>query len=102
MEQMLQMEGLGSCCLNKKVKRGGGVAIIYDTESIDMSEVDIVVPNNLEIIWRLGRPKKGQIKNIIFTAFYYPPKARKQQKLINHMLETTHLLLSSSRDSDRW
>ena len=55
--------------------------------------MDVVVCHNLEVVWGLGRPKKGTIKMIIFAAFYYPPRAKKKQKMIDHLVMTTHDLL---------
>ena len=47
---MLEMEGLGLHCLNRNTKRGGGVAIIVNTEVMEMTNPEIVVPHNLEIV----------------------------------------------------
>ena len=94
LEEIIEMEGFGSHCLNRKFKRGGGVAIIFNTEEMEMIDPEIVVPHNLEIVWRVGSPKKGQIKDIIFAALYYPPKARKKVKMINHIIETLQSLLT--------
>ena len=90
---MFEKEGLGIISLNRKVRRGGGVAIVFDSQIIDLEELDVVVPHNLEVVWGLGRPKKGIIKMIIFAAFYYPPRAKKKQKMIDHLVMTTHDLL---------
>ena len=91
---MLEMEGYGSSCANRKTKRGGGVAIIYNTEDMNMMDPEIMIPHNLEVIWRVGCPKKGPRKNIIFGAIYYPPRARKKEKIKTHILETLHLLMA--------
>ena len=61
---------------------------------MDMIDPEIMVPHNLEVIWRVGRPKKGPRKNIIFGAIYYPPRARKKEKIKTHILETLHLLMA--------
>ena len=85
---MVHLEGLGILSLNRKTRRGGGVAIVFDSLSIDIQELDVTVPYNIEIIWEIGRPKKGSIKTIIIAAFYYPPRAKKKQKVINHIVLT--------------
>ena len=36
MLSLVQMEGLGIISLNRKVRRGGGVAIIFDSQVIDI------------------------------------------------------------------
>ena len=67
---------------------------MYDMEVVTMEKLEIVVPHNLEIVWGLARLKKGNIRLIIIATFYYPPKCRKKQKLINHIVTTAHLLLT--------
>ena len=78
--KMVELEGLGILSLNRKARRGGGVAIVFDILSIHIQELDINVPHNIEIIWGLGRPKKGCIKIMIIAAFYYPPRAKKKRR----------------------
>ena len=86
--------------MNRKVKRGGGVAIIYNTEVITIEEPDVIIPHNLEIVWGIARPRKGTIKVIIIAAFYYPPKAKKKKNMINHIVSTIHTLLTSRMDAE--
>ena len=91
---MFQREGLQMMSTSRKTQRGGGVAIVADTLAMDMEEPEVLVPHNLEIKWAIGRPKAGHIKAIIIGAFYYPPRSMKKQKLLNHITETIHLLLT--------
>ena len=51
---MLELQGLQTISLNRKTQRGGGVAFVYNTEYIDLEDINITVPFNLEILWRLG------------------------------------------------
>ena len=73
---------------------------MFDTLSIDIQELDIIVPYNIEIIWGIGRPKSGCIKTMIIRAFYYPPRAKKKQKVIDHMIITMHSLLWTYPDAE--
>ena len=58
--KMVHMEGLGILSRNRKTQRGGGVAIVYDSHVIDIQELNVIVPYNIEIVWRIGRPKNGK------------------------------------------
>ena len=58
---MFQKEGLGVISLNRKVRRGGGVALIFDTETMHIEELDVIVPNNLEVVWGLRRQRRGPL-----------------------------------------
>ena len=53
-----------------------------------------MVPFNLEIKWSIGRPKLGKIKTIIIGVFYYPPRSKKKKKMLDHITDTLHHLLS--------
>ena len=97
---LIHREGLGIISWNRKIRRGGGVAIVFNTEVVIIDELDVIVPHNLEIVWGLVRPRKGTIKEIIMAAFYYPPKTKKKQQFINHVVETLHLLLSKHLDAE--
>ena len=59
---MLEMDGLGTISLNRKTRKGGGVALVYETSKIAIQEVPVMVPFNLEIKWSIGRPMLGKIK----------------------------------------
>ena len=50
----------------------------------------------MEVVWGIVRPKlaSGKVKEIIVAAFYSPPKSRKNNLLIDHLLSTTHFLLT--------
>ena len=90
---MFETEGLGSFSLNRKARRGGGVAVVYDSQALMMEQIEVIVPHNLEVIWCLARPKMGQVRVIIVAAFYYPPRAKKKVKMTEHLITTCHTLL---------
>ena len=90
---MLELQGLQTISLNRKTQRGGGVAFVYNTEYIDLEDINVTIPFNLEILWRLGKIKLGAVRQIILGVFYYPPRSKKKEKFINHMISTIHTLL---------
>ena len=55
-----------------------------------------MIPYNLEVVWGLVRPKQitTNIKEMIVAASYSPPNSKKNDKLIDHLMTTTHYLLS--------
>ena len=50
MLSMIHKEGLGMISLNRKSKRGGGVAIVYDMERVTINQLEVIVPHNLEVV----------------------------------------------------
>ena len=57
-EEMLEMEGLKYFSTTRpRGKRGGGAAIIVNTEKFHVQKLDIHIPSHLEIIWALAKPK---------------------------------------------
>lgn len=65
-------------------KRGGGAAIAVKLEKFTISKLNIAIPNSIEIVWGLLRPKvtTGKISSIIVSSFYSPPRSRKNKILI--------------------
>ena len=55
-----------------------------------------MIPYNLEVVWGLMRPKKttSKIKEFIVGSFYSPPHYKKNNQLLDHLISTTHFLLS--------
>merc|ERR1711954_362836 len=95
-EKMLQMEGLKYISTPRTTKRGGGAAIIVNTEKFTLDKLEIIIPYKLEVIWGLMRPKKvsPKIREIIVCAFYSPPKSKKNSKLLDHLISTSHFLIT--------
>ena len=93
---MLQMEGLKYISTPRTTKRGGGAAIIVNLEHFTLDKIEIVIPYKLEVIWGLMRPKivNPKLREIIVCAFYSPPKSKKKSKLQDHLISTTHFLLT--------
>ena len=78
-------------------RRGGGVAIVVNTEHYSISKLNVHIPNSLEIVWGLLKPHEDSEKNkkIIVCCFYCPPKSKKKSMLIEHMTLTTQSLLNT-------
>ena len=96
MEKMLQIDGLKYISTPRTQKRGGGAAIIVNTRNISLEKIQVINPDKLEVVWGLLRPNKStnQIREIIACAFYAPPKSKKNVKLLDHLVATSHHLLS--------
>ena len=47
-------------------RRGGGAALVVNTETFTISKLNISIPHNLEIVWGLLRPTEitGKITKI--------------------------------------
>lgn len=97
--KMVHREGLGILSLNRKTQRGGGVAIIFYSQCLDVQELNVIVPFNIEIVWGIGGPKSGTIRTIIIASFYYPRRARKKLKILNNLVSTIHSLLGTYPDA---
>ena len=75
-------------------RRGGGAAIVVNTENFSITKLNIPIPSGLEIVWGLMRPNEvtGKITKIIVCCFYCPPKSTKKSALIEHMTLTLQSL----------
>ena len=94
-EQMLGSDGLEYFSTTRpRGKRGGGAAIIVNTEKFHVEKLDIQIPHHLEIIWALARPKAegAEFKRIILCSFYSPPRSRLRNKLKDHIVGTLERL----------
>ena len=96
LEKMFQMDGLKYISTPRLTKRGGGAAIIVNLRNFSLEKMSIHIPDNLEVVWGLVRPKKesASIREIIVAAIYSPPHSKKNNLLLDHLLSTTHYLLS--------
>ena len=97
--RIFQTEGLKyiSCGARPSGKRGGGAGIIVDTSNFSLEELNVNVPNNLEVKWGLMRPKSShnspEFRETIVCSFYNPPKSKKHDKLLDHLIGTIHQML---------
>ena len=94
-EEMLELDGLKYFSTPRpKGKRGGGAAIIVNSERFKVEKIEIQIPYKLEIVWALAKPKHpdAQFKNIILCSFYSPPRSRLRNKLKDHIIGTLQML----------
>ena len=100
-EKMLKIEGLKYISTPRMTKRGGGAAIIVSQKHSTLEKLEIGNPDKLEVVWGLVRPQVGvnKAKLIICAAFYSPPKSRKNSLLLDHLISTSHFLLSKYPDA---
>ena len=72
----------------------GGAAIIVNQRKFSIEKLNISNPKNLEIVWGLLKPKAEDAihKKIIVCSFYSPPRSRKKQHLLDHIITTLQML----------
>ena len=102
LEQMLEIDGLEYFSTNRpRGRRGGGAAIIVNTERFYAEKLEVHIPNNIEVIWVLARPKaaSAKFKKIILCSFYSPPRSRVRDKLKDHIIGTLQRLVVKYPDS---
>ena len=94
-EKMLQIDGLNYFSTTRPPgKRGGGAAIIVNTKNFTAVKLDVQIPNHLEVVWALAKPKSehAHIKRIILCSFYSPPRSKLRNKLLDHIICTLQSL----------
>ena len=97
-EELFEMKGLKYISTPRPgARRGGGAALVANTEHFSLSKLNISIPHNLEIVWGLLRPNEitGRISKIICCSFYCPPKSTRKSVLIEHMTLTLQSLRST-------
>ena len=56
-EELLELKGLKYISTPRPgTRRGGGAALVVNTENFSISKLNISIPNNLEIVWGLVKP----------------------------------------------
>ena len=77
-EELLELKGLKYISTPRPgARRGGGAAIVANTENFSISKLNVPIPCNLEVVWGLMRPVEitGKITKILVCCFYCPPRA---------------------------
>ena len=79
----------------------GDVALIVNSAHFIIQKVDAFVPRNLEVIWRLLKPRNpsSNFKKIIVGSFYSPPDKSKNTKLADYLVSTLHHLITTYPES---
>ena len=92
-EKMLEIEGL-KYISTPRPTGWGGAAIIVNQRKFSIEKLNISNPKNLEIVWGLLKPKAEDAihKKIIVCSFYSPPRSRKKQSLLDHIITTLQML----------
>ena len=104
-EKLLEINGLQYLSnprpKNARGRSYGGVALIVNQKKFSCEKLNIPIPNGLEVIWGLVRPKNSQVKNmkIIACSFYSPPDKKKNSKMADHIASTLHMLSARYPDS---
>ena len=97
-EELFELKGLKYISTPRPgSRRGGGAALVSNTERFSITKLNIPNPKNLEVVWGLVRPKNitGKITKIISCCFYSPPRSRKKTALIEHLTFTLQDLLNT-------
>ena len=104
-EKLLELEGLQYISnprpKNAKGKSYGGVAIVVNQSKFTCEKLNVSIPNNLEVLWALVKPKNqsSRFKRIIACSFYSTPDKKKNSKMADHIVTTLHMLSSKYPDS---
>ena len=87
-EKLLELKGIAYISTPRPgVRRGGGTAIAACPERFSLVKLNIEIPNSVEVVWGLLRPKQivGRVKQIILCSFHCPPRSRKKNILIDRI-----------------
>ena len=98
LEELFELKGMKYISTPRPgVRRGGGAAIVVNTEQFSISKLNVQIPSCLEIVWGLAKPVEvtGKITKIITCCFYCPPKSTRKTALIDHMTFTLQSLLNT-------
>ena len=95
---MLEMDGLQYISTprpkNAKGRSYGGAAIVINKKKFSCERLNVVIPNGLEVVWGLVKPKNTSAKfnRIIACSFYSPPSKKKNSRMADHIVSTLHML----------
>ena len=99
-EKLLELDGLQYISSprppNKRGVSHGGAAIVVNLRKFSLEKLNIVIPNNLEVVWGLLKPKNpsAKFKKIIACSFYSPPNKKRNSKMADHIVSTLQMLCS--------
>ena len=69
-------------------KRGGGAAIAWKHEEVNIKKLNIHIPSQVEAVWGICKSKSsGILKEILLCSFYSPPNTGKNLKLVSVCLK---------------
>ena len=86
-EEALEIEGVQYISNPRPNRRGGGAAISLLAGEFNLTKLDVIQPNNLEVVWGLVRPNKpnDKFKGIIICSFYSVPNSKTKKQLVQHI-----------------
>ena len=86
-EEALELEGLQYVSNPRPSRRGGGAAITLMGGDFTLSRLDVVTPQNLEVVWGLVRPNQPtkDFKGILVCSFYSVPHSKRKSQLVEHI-----------------
>lgn len=76
---------------------GGGCAVIYNGLRFEMHDTDIVVPDGIEAVWMIMKPRQKDnvfrnIKQICVGSIYISPRSQYKSETIDHIIQTIHCM----------
>ena len=104
-EKLLELHGLKYIATSRKPNHKGvsygGAAILVNQEKYSCERIPIQIPQNLEVVWVLLRPKNpnAKFKKIITCSFYSPPNKQRNSKMADHIVGTLQMLACKYPDS---
>ena len=103
-ERLLEINGLKYISTarpqNSKGVSYGGAAIVVNLQNFSVEKLSVHIPNNLEIVWGLLKPKNpsAKFKRILICSFYSPPNKRRNTKMADHIVTTLQMLTTKYPD----
>ena len=77
---------------------GGGCAIVFNEKRFSVTSLDIPAIEEIETCWALAVPRcesqKVKVKRLVVGAYYISPRSKYKQQVIEHIIETIHLMRS--------
>ena len=98
LEELFELRGMKYISTPRPgTRRGGGAAIVVNTERFSISKLNIHIPKCLEVVWGIMKPVNitGKITKIITCCFYCPPKSTRKTALIDHLTFNLQSLLNT-------
>ena len=86
-EEALEIQGIQYISNPRPDRRGGGAAISLLAGDFVLTKLDVIQPNNLEVVWGLVKPRNptSQFKGIIVCSFYSVPNSKSKRQLVEHI-----------------
>ena len=103
-EKMLELHGLkyisSSRPPNYKGVSYGGAAMIVNLKKFQVEKIPVFVPNKLEVVWGLVKPKNGNasFKRLVVCSFYSPPSGGSNSRMADHLTETLQVMTTRYPD----